>query len=151
MHEIFLPHGGERRMAICCWSCTTYRTLFSFDVTSCVSRAPSHWSNGDLFFRSLQGEVSFSKNGKELGVAFKLPSGVRGPFFPAVALKSAQVGRGQVVSRVSPDKNRRGCASSHRSRCVRAFALECGIVGSLFFGDMSARSEVRYDHMARKS
>eukprot|EP00903_Cladosiphon_okamuranus_P009582 g9124.t1 len=38
----------------------------------------------------VKGEISFSKNGKELGVAFKLPSGAKGPFFPAVALKSAQ-------------------------------------------------------------
>lgn len=35
--------------------------------------------------------MSFSKNGKDLGVAFKLPSDAKGPFFPAVALKSAQV------------------------------------------------------------
>lgn len=39
-----------------------------------------------------QGEISFSKNGRDLGVAFKLPAGAKGPFFPAVALKSAQVG-----------------------------------------------------------
>lgn len=38
-----------------------------------------------------QGEISFSKNGRDLGVAFKLPPGAKGPFFPAVALKSAQV------------------------------------------------------------
>ena len=41
-----------------------------------------------IFF---QGEISFSKNGKELGVAFKLPPSAKGPFFPAVVLKSAQV------------------------------------------------------------
>ncbi|CAM9446547.1 unnamed protein product [Hapterophycus canaliculatus] len=38
----------------------------------------------------LKGEISFSKNGRDLGVAFYLPSGAKGPFFPAVALKAAQ-------------------------------------------------------------
>ncbi|CAB1097238.1 unnamed protein product [Ectocarpus sp. CCAP 1310/34] len=38
----------------------------------------------------VKGEISFSKNGRDLGVAFKLPPGAKGPFFPAVALKSAQ-------------------------------------------------------------
>lgn len=31
------------------------------------------------------------KNGRDLGVAFHLPPGTKGPFFPAVAFKNAQV------------------------------------------------------------
>ncbi|CAN0441018.1 unnamed protein product [Ascophyllum nodosum] len=38
----------------------------------------------------LKGEISFSKNGRDLGVAFHLPPGTKGPFFPAVAFKNAQ-------------------------------------------------------------
>ena len=41
-----------------------------------------------------QGEVSFSKNGQELGVAFDVPADSRAEeFFPAVAFKNAQVSR----------------------------------------------------------
>lgn len=31
------------------------------------------------------------KNGRDLGVAFDLPPRTKGPFFPAVAFKNAQV------------------------------------------------------------
>lgn len=41
-----------------------------------------------------QGEISFSKNGQELGVAFDVPADSRAEqFFPAVAFKNAQVSR----------------------------------------------------------
>lgn len=36
--------------------------------------------------------ISFSKNGKDLGVAFTLGGHVKGPLFPAVVLKNAQMG-----------------------------------------------------------
>ncbi|CAN0255500.1 unnamed protein product, partial [Laminaria digitata] len=40
----------------------------------------------------VKGEVSFSKNGQELGVAFNVPADSRKEqFFPAVAFKNAQV------------------------------------------------------------
>lgn len=39
----------------------------------------------------IQGEVSFTKNGRQLGVAYRLPQGTTGPFFPALVLKNAQV------------------------------------------------------------
>lgn len=35
--------------------------------------------------------MSFTKNGRELGVAYDLRPGSAGPFFPAVAFKNAQV------------------------------------------------------------
>lgn len=49
-----------------------------------------------------QGEVSFSKNGQELGVAFNVPAESRKEqFFPAVAFKNAQVSRSVVLHLVN--------------------------------------------------
>lgn len=68
----------------------------------------------------LKGEISFSKNGKELGVAFKLPAGARGPFFPAVALKSAQV-----HASVNKDEKMGLPRAGHAPLAVE-YALLCG-------------------------
>lgn len=52
---------------------------------------------------TVQREVSFTKNGRELGVAYTLPPGLDGPFFPAVVLKNAQASTSGAPLAFSPE------------------------------------------------
>jgi len=52
------------------------------DVIGCFLQMPA---------AGKQGAVSFSKNGKWLGHAFDVPASMKGPLFPAISMKNAQL------------------------------------------------------------
>jgi ATP-dependent RNA helicase DDX1 len=79
----------------------TDKTSFGYGGTGKKSHAKSFEDYGESFglkdtigcwLDCDSGEIGFSKNGKNLGVAFKLPRALGGqPLFPAVSLKNAEL------------------------------------------------------------
>ena len=86
-------HGADRNLGVCALG-------YGFGGTGMKSNAKSFVKYGEAFGKGdvigstldwTSRTISFSKNGDDLGVAFHLSESVKGPLFPAVVVKNAEM------------------------------------------------------------